>query len=771
MEALPQNLFQLILQLSKIQNRKRIVETFVESMNAIFTEIRFSEAKENPEPNFDFIDIKTSFNYYGRLILDYGQRVLPVSKKQLIHNAVDMLAILLENRSQQEKLTNEKKQLKKEWLKQLENIHVLDSQYKVLAENSEDMIIRFDRNLNIIYANYCTEKIFDLPRILFVSKSINDLDLPGEQTQFWNINLERVFRIGFSMNENLVISGIQKHYYNVKFVPEKDDNGEVNYVIATARDITDLKNKEKALFESQWHLKQAQRIAKIGSWEWNLKYDTISLSDELYHMVGLPPLHRNHTIDELKGFVTEGLFSYVKKFQQAPPEDMKTFEIEVNVRRVDGNVRHCVVCGETIIGNSGKIKKIHGTIQDITERKIMESELKNAILKAEESDRLKSAFLANMSHEIRTPLNGILGFSELLKHRNLNAEKRQFYVDIICSNGKQLLNVISDIIDISRIESGQITIDKNSFCPETMLNELHEHLKIELKAKGKPKIETRQLPDVCFRNISIIADEVHLKQVLVNLISNAVKFTCAGQISLGYQIREDNIEFFVTDTGIGIPADYHKLIFERFRQANESASREHGGTGLGLAICKNLVELMGGKIWVISTEGQGSEFRFSLPLVSSVKFEAEPVFIQKAEYSWPGKKILVVEDDNASMELLSETLTDTYAIIYKADDGEKALLLHKNIQPDIILMDIRMPNLNGLEAIQIIRQTDTAVPIIAITANAFVEDKINCKTAGADDYISKPVDQAVLLSKIDKFLGSSLETLIPVAGEEIAKKN
>lgn len=770
MEALPQNLFQLMLQLSKIQSRKKIVETFIESMNAIFTEIRFSEAKDSLDSGFDFIDIKTSFNYYGRLILDYGQKILPVSKRQLIHNAVDMLAILIENRSQQEKLTNEKKQLKKEWLKQLDNIHVLDGQYKILAENSEDMIIRFDRSLNIIYANHCTEKIFDLPRILFISKNINDLDLSEEQSEFWSKNLERVFRIGFSMNENLVISGIQKHYYHVKFVPEKADSGEVNFVIATARDITDLKNKEKALFESQWHLKQAQRIAKIGSWEWNLKYDTISLSDELYHMVGLPPLHRNHTIDELKSFVTEGLFTYVKKFQQDPPEDMKTFEIEVNVRRVDGTVRHCVICGETIIGNSGKIKKIHGTIQDITERKIMESELKNAKLKAEESDRLKSAFLANMSHEIRTPLNGILGFSELLKHKNLNAEKRQFYIDIICSNGKQLLNVISDIIDISRIESGQITIDKSSFCPETLLNDLHEHLKTELKAKGKPKIETRQLPDVRLRNASIVADEIHLKQILVHLISNAVKFTNSGQICLGYEIREDNIEFFVTDTGIGIQADCHKLIFERFRQANESASREHGGTGLGLAICKNLVELMGGKIWVISLEGKGSEFRFSLPFVTSVQVENRPVESKGFEYSWPGKKILIVEDDNASMELLNESLAETYAIIYKADDGEKALLMHKNIQPDIILMDIRMPNLNGLDAIQIIRKTDPAVPIIAITANAFVEDKISCKAAGADDYISKPVDQSILLSKMEKFLGQPLETFANAAGEEAVKK-
>lgn len=771
MDALPQNLFQLMLQLSKVQTRKKIVDVFIESMNSIFREVRFFEANDIQESGLEYVDIKTSFNYFGRIVMDYGQAVLPVSKKQLIHNAVDMLAILLENRVQQEKLTNEKKQLKKEWLKQLENLQMLDEQYKTLAENSEDMIIRFDRSFNVIYANHCVERIFELPRILFISKNITELDLPEEMAEFWKKNLERVFNVGFSVNENMVIvTDHYKQYFNVKFVPEKSETGEIKNVFASARDITEIKNKEKALFESQWHLKQAQRIAKIGSWEWNLKNNTITFSDELYIMVGLPPLHKIHGVEEIKKFVNDDVYSYVKSFHQNPPLDFRTFEVEVEVRRVDGQVRHCLICGETILSSSGRVKKAHGTLQDITERKLMESELKNAKLKAEESDRLKSAFLANMSHEIRTPLNGILGFSELLKHKNLNAEKRQFYIDIICSNGKQLLGIISDIIDISRIESGQITIDKSPFCPAKMLNELHEFLKLELKAKGKSKIETQLVLDPKATDLTIVSDQIHLKQVFNNLISNAVKFTFSGQIALGYKVFDDNISFFVSDTGIGIKPEFHNVIFERFRQANEGASREHGGTGLGLAICKNLVELMGGKIWVTSEESKGSEFHFFLPLTVSESVEVEN-YPQVVNYAWPGKKILIVEDDISSLELLNETLADSYSVIYKACDGEKALFMYQNVKPDIILMDIRLPKMNGLEVIRQIRATDIVIPIIAITANAFLEDMIDCKAAGANDYISKPVNQSELLSKIAMLLGNPRKPLTEIAVDEMMKKN
>lgn len=755
MDSLPDSLFQLMLQLARIQNGKRIQDIFLESMNTIFREVTFSLVHEGDETHQDTIEIKTNYNYFGKLALEYGQHILPVSKKNLIYNAVDMLAILLENRKQQEKLAFEKDQIKQKWLKQVENLHERDEQYKALAENSEDMILRFDKHFSIVYANLCSERLFEIPRTFLICKNIQDLEQPVEHKEYWIKNLERVFNLGISIDENLVVNKhSKKTYYNVKFVPEKNEKGDVINVFATARDITELKNKEKALYESQWHLKQAQRIAKIGSWEWNLKYNKISFSEEMYQVLDLVPQENSPSVDELKRYINNDVFEILKAFQEKTPESLGIFEIEINILRADNQLRHCVICGEPIFGSNGKIKKLHGTLQDITERKQMESEIKSAQLKAEESDKLKSAFLANMSHEIRTPLNGILGFSELLKRKNLPNDKRLFYTDIICSNGKQLLKIISDIIDISKIESGQIFLDKSNCQLSQMCMELNTFFNTDLKAKGKTKIDLLLEVDSAFQSLVLTCDEIRLKQVLTNLLSNAVKFTNNGYIKFGYTVKDNWIEFFVCDTGIGIKPEFQKLVFERFRQANEGVSREYGGTGLGLAISKSLVELMGGNIWLTSSEDEGSEFRFLLPLEVS---ESHPIcysneMIGQGDYSWPGKKILIVEDDIPSVQLLKETLSDSMAEVLHADDGEKAIEMHMNSKPDIILMDIRLPKMSGLDAIRAIRDADKDVAIIALTANAFVEDRTKCLSAGSNDYISKPVDRKQLLSTINRYI-------------------
>jgi PAS domain S-box-containing protein len=756
MDALPEELFQMMLQLSRIHNADRLLEVFVTSMNSIVKEVDFSIIYDEQNPGIETFEIATPNSHFGKIGLEYDQFVVPISKKNIIAQAIEMLAVLLENGKQQEKLKQEKEYIKKEWQKQTNCLHERDEQYRTLAENSEDMILRFDKQLTIVYANLCTENVYEIPRSFLIGKNIRDIDQPIDQMEFWTHNLERVFNAGISINERLKLyKQSRKYYYDIKFVPEKNAEGDVINVFATARDITGLIKQGRELYDSQYHLKQAQRIAKIGSWEWNLRYNQVILSDELYKILGYVPKETTLSIDVIKHYIKSDLIAGLEEMVESPPDSFEEFEIGVDIKRADDQIRHCMVRGEPVFGSNGKLKKLHGTLQDITDRILMEIEIKNARLKAEESDRLKSAFLANMSHEIRTPLNGILGFSELLRRKNLSGDKRLFYTDIICSNSKQLLKIISDIIDISKIESGQIFIEHEECDISTMLCELYAFFQTDLTAKSKGKIEIVKItPNGGLAKHKVVCDEIRLKQVLSNLLANACKFTHQGQIDFGYELKEGYIEFFVNDTGIGIKPEDQKLVFERFRQANDSVSREYGGTGLGLAICKSLVELMGGNIWVISEENVGSEFRFNLPLEISETEPVEPTAEQigNGEYTWPGKRILIVEDDIPSIELLKESLSDSFVDVVFADDGEKAIRMHHDTKPDVILMDIRLPKMNGLDAIRTIRNVDKKVAIIAITANAFVEDRVNCLSAGSNEYISKPVDRDQLLSTIDKWM-------------------
>ncbi|MEZ5000651.1 MAG: PAS domain-containing sensor histidine kinase [Bacteroidales bacterium] len=286
------------------------------------------------------------------------------------------------------------------------------------------------------------------------------------------------------------------------------------------------------------------------------------------------------------------------------------FNFECRISKTDNTICWIQITGKSVLTRKGEPALVDGIVQDITERKKAELELIRAKDKAEESERLKSAFLANMSHEIRTPMNGILGFTELLKEPSLTIEEQQDFIRIIGKSGERMLNTINNIVDISKIESGVMKIDMK----ETSINE-----KIEFTYKFfKPEVENKGLK-FSFRNglpdmeAQIFTDNERVYGVLTNLVKNAIKFTKEGAIELGYEKRGDYLEFFVRDTGIGIPANKLDLIFERFRQVNESSSREFEGSGLGLSISKSYVEMLGGKIWVESKVNEGSTFYFTIP--------------------------------------------------------------------------------------------------------------------------------------------------------------
>ncbi|HOP03220.1 MAG TPA: ATP-binding protein [Tenuifilaceae bacterium] len=390
----------------------------------------------------------------------------------------------------------------------------------------------------------------------------------------------------------------------------------------------------------------------------------------------------------------------------------------------------------------------------LAEQSTLKEELKRAVQTAEEADMLKSNFLANMSHEIRTPMNGILGFAQLMQSEEMDRDKHDRYLDIICHNGTMLVNLIDDIMDISKIEAGQLALSKVKVNLDNLMFDLYTFFN-EIKFKQeKEHITIRLLNLNDDENSVFYSDEQRIRQILSNLIGNALKFTEKGFVEFGYinDVNERSIKFFVRDTGIGIPPEKLDIIFERFRQVQEGSTRRYGGTGIGLYISKHIVDLMGGKLWVESKLNVGTIFNFTLPYESMKEHTDNTKVFQpiNKEYDWSRKVILVAEDVETNYHFLNAVLAKTNAKLIWASDGEEAVqLCAGNDQVDVVLMDVQMPKLNGYEAASQIKQHNPNIRIIAQTAYAMPNDNIKCIEAGCDDYISKPINTGLLLEKID----------------------
>ncbi len=411
-----------------------------------------------------------------------------------------------------------------------------------------------------------------------------------------------------------------------------------------------------------------------------------------------------------------------------------------------------------LIQNSKNVRETFVIIiKDITERINYETNLRIEKDKAEESDRLKSSFLSNMSHEIRTPMNAIVGFAELLSQENLEAKDKKEFVSHINQGADSLLNLIDDIIDISKIEAGQIRVVNSPFHLSSLLLDLAAVFNKNLRLHGRDNLKIIIDNNDIDPDINLLSDSFRLKQIFTNLINNAVKFTESGEVKFGIKsLDSKQISFYVRDTGIGIQKDKQLIIFDRFRQGHDSKAKFYGGTGLGLAISKHLVELLGGKISLKSDLGEGSEFIFSIDYSFTGKelLQDDKQDVAKIT-NWKKKTILIAEDESSNFLMLKEVLKPTLANIIWAKDGHEVVkLFKKNPRVNLVLMDIQLPLLDGYKATAKIKKIRKDIPVIAQTAYAMAGEMEKSRDAGCDNYISKPIKPSELIKMLGHYLNS-----------------
>ncbi len=554
------------------------------------------------------------------------------------------------------------------------------------------------------------------------------------------------------------------------YVVKNDINGQslakvLRNMLAMRRMVEAREEAEEALRVSESRLAEAQSIAKTGNWEFSADSNSFFLSAEAYKIFGIQRGF-DPTVENLLNCLHEEDREMVRKAWNENLEG-KPLNIDFRVVVTPDASKFVTSRGYAICDNSGILKKIIGTVQDITERKLAEKEILEARELAENSIKVREVFLANMSHEIRTPMNAILGFTDLLYETSLTPEQKKF-LDAIHFSGENLLVVINDILDLSKIHSGKMSVEKCDF----ILSELIASVVTTMSAKAEEKglrltySIDQHLPQV------IKGDPVRLNQVLINLISNAVKFTEEGSVSLKINAntaenRNILIEFSVSDTGIGIPEDKHALIFDKFIQASDDTTRKYGGSGLGLTIVKSLVELQGGKISLDSKPGLGSTFKVQLPFEqANARTGNQPrkALPAKELESLKDTVVLVAEDNAVNQLLIKKVLDKAGCKADIASNGIEALAFLRSKRYDIVLMDIQMPGMDGYEATCQIRrefpEPVSHIPIIAMTAHAFGSDVTRCMSAGMNDYISKPFKAVDLYEKIMKYAVHPAETKV-----------
>jgi PAS domain S-box-containing protein len=617
-----------------------------------------------------------------------------------------------------------------------------DERYKMLAESAQDIINLVNRQFQIVYTNQHGAQKFGSTPEFMTGKNLSEI-FPPEIAERQKNNLLKVFETGKTLNiEAPTVFPSGTIWTNTLLVPIKEHDGTINTVLTISRDVTDRKQAMEKAVKLSTAIEQSPVTIVITDLNGNIEY----LNPAFTKITG-------YSFEEALGKNTRILGSnyHTEEFYKNLWETVlsgKNWYGEFRNKRKNGDLFWESASISPVSDDKGKITHFVAVKEDVTPYKEIVEDLIEAKNKAEESDRLKSAFLANMSHEIRTPMNGILGFTDLLRKPDLTDKDRTDYIDIIKKSGDRMLNTINDLIEISRIETGQLMVSYSETNLKEMLDFLFGFFKPQADQKNLKLLNKTNLRD---EEANIQTDKDKLERVLINLIKNAIKFTDEGSIEFGCNLLNGHLKFYIIDTGIGIPEMQHEAIFGRFIQGDYSLSRIYEGSGLGLAISKNYIEMLDGKIWLESEPNKGTSFFFTIPYLPARKIKESAGFDLSSKNADLFKKlnILIAEDDASTILYLKNILMDKCNTLFIAKTGKEAIeKFRSNKNINLVLMDIKMPEMDGYTAARKIRELDKKVIIIAQTAYAFDTDREKAISAGCNDFLTKPVKEEELISVI-----------------------